>query len=226
MKILDQRGKLVQQSNARYKDGGQPNRITIHHSAGNTGSADTFAHYHTQHLGWPGIGYHYVINRNGDIERCWNDTVVSYHTKGSNTGNIGICLVGNGSFTTEQMKQLITLIQSLQKRWGIQTSNVKGHREWKGQQTECPGFEVSRVRGLLPVRKLLRKGSKGEEVLELQNRLLSRGIPLPVFGADGIYGSETEKAVREYQKQYNLTADGVTGAETWGSLLRTEYLTT
>lgn len=55
----------------------------------------------------------------------------------------------------------------------------------------------------------LRKGDKGEDVKELQADLMKLGYALPKYGADGDFGGETEKAVREFQVTHNLTPDGV-----------------
>lgn len=53
---------------------------------------------------------------------------------------------------------------------------------------------------------LLKQGTRGDTVKALQQKL---GV-----GADGQFGSGTEKAVREYQKNNSLTADGVAGPAT------------
>lgn len=55
----------------------------------------------------------------------------------------------------------------------------------------------------------LRKGDKGADVVELQRDLMKLGYSLPKYGADGDFGSETEKAVRVFQVDHNLTPDGV-----------------
>lgn len=57
----------------------------------------------------------------------------------------------------------------------------------------------------------LRRGSSGEEVRILQQRL---GIP-----ADGKFGPQTEAAVRAYQTRNGLTPDGIVGPRTWGALM-------
>jgi putative chitinase len=57
---------------------------------------------------------------------------------------------------------------------------------------------------------LLRKGSRGNNVQDLQEKL---GVP-----ADGIFGAATEQAVREWQRNNGLSADGIVGALTWGKL--------
>ena len=54
---------------------------------------------------------------------------------------------------------------------------------------------------------LLKKGSKGEQVKELQKAL---GI-----AADGMFGPGTEKSVISFQKANGLTADGIVGQKTW-----------
>ena len=54
---------------------------------------------------------------------------------------------------------------------------------------------------------LLKKGSKGKEVKQLQEALN--------IGADGIFGSGTEKVVIQFQKDNGLVADGIVGSKTW-----------
>ena len=56
----------------------------------------------------------------------------------------------------------------------------------------------------------LRKGSKGDEVKQLQ-RLLGLAV-------DGVFGMYTEKAVKEFQLKHGLAADGVVGTKTWEAL--------
>ncbi len=56
----------------------------------------------------------------------------------------------------------------------------------------------------------LKLGNKGQDVTLLQQKL---GIK-----ADGIFGPQTDKAVREYQKEHGLTQDGIVGPHTWESL--------
>lgn len=57
----------------------------------------------------------------------------------------------------------------------------------------------------------LKRGSKGDKVKELQTKLNKVGNNLVV---DGSFGSATEKAVKEFQKKYNLTVDGIAGPNT------------
>ena len=62
--------------------------------------------------------------------------------------------------------------------------------------------------------KTLRKGSKGEAVKKLQQRLMELGYKLPRFGADGDYGNETVAAVKAFQQDWGLKVDGIAGPET------------
>ena len=57
---------------------------------------------------------------------------------------------------------------------------------------------------------LLKKGSKGEEVKKLQQKL---GL-----SADGVFGAGTEAKVKEWQSANGLTADGVVGPGTWSKM--------
>lgn len=58
-------------------------------------------------------------------------------------------------------------------------------------------------------------GSQGNDVKKLQKALNNAGYDLDV---DGIYGTKTQAAVRDYQKKNNLTADGIAGSATQNSL--------
>ena len=48
---------------------------------------------------------------------------------------------------------------------------------------------------------MLKRGSQGELVRELQEQLLSLGYELPKFGADGDFGSETVSAVASFKQE-------------------------
>lgn len=67
--------------------------------------------------------------------------------------------------------------------------------------------------------RLLRKGSRGEDVKQLQNMLLELGYELPRYGADGDFGRETESAVKKLQAALDLAVDGLYGDETHDALM-------
>ena len=63
---------------------------------------------------------------------------------------------------------------------------------------------------------VLKKGSRGDEVVTLQKKLKQWGY---YDGAvDGVFGPGTEKAVQYFQRKNGLTADGVVGAKTAAAL--------
>ncbi len=73
-----------------------------------------------------------------------------------------------------------------------------------------------------PGRPLLRRGSRGPAVRDLQQRLntwRARAGAAPI-GVDGTFGEATDAAVRAYQRANGLAADGLVGPLTWGRLLR------
>jgi peptidoglycan hydrolase-like protein with peptidoglycan-binding domain len=63
---------------------------------------------------------------------------------------------------------------------------------------------------------LLTKGSKGEAVTRLQQGLHQLGYDLGAV--DGIFGPNTERAVKEFQTNNGLAADGIVGPKTWTAL--------
>lgn len=62
----------------------------------------------------------------------------------------------------------------------------------------------------------IKYGSQGNDVRDLQNRLNANGYNLT---ADGIFGTNTLKAVKDYQQKNGLSVDGIVGNNTWGKLL-------
>lgn len=71
-------------------------------------------------------------------------------------------------------------------------------------------------------RRTLRRGMSGEDVADLQRKLMALGYDVGSTGADGIFGRKTEEAVREFQRANGLTADGIVGRATWAMLDKLE----
>jgi len=63
---------------------------------------------------------------------------------------------------------------------------------------------------------VLKKGSKGQDVVNLQNFLNKQGYN--AGKADGIFGNQTLNAVKAYQRAKGLSADGIVGPKTWGTI--------
>ena len=70
----------------------------------------------------------------------------------------------------------------------------------------------------------LRRGTSGPSVVVIQTELnrISQNYPaIPKINpVDGIFGAQTEAAVRKFQEVFNLTVDGIVGRSTWYALVR------
>lgn len=69
----------------------------------------------------------------------------------------------------------------------------------------------------------LRVGSRGPSVVQAQvmlNRIGQNYPSIPRVATDGIFGQQTEAAVRRFQEIFNLTVDGIIGEATWYQLVR------
>ncbi len=64
------------------------------------------------------------------------------------------------------------------------------------------------------VLKLTETIIQGEDVRQVQQALIEAGFDVGADGADGIFGKGMDGAVREFQQQKGLTADGIVGDET------------
>lgn len=63
---------------------------------------------------------------------------------------------------------------------------------------------------------LVRQGSRGVYVCILQDGLTTLGYN--TGGLDGVFGTQTNNSVREFQRRNGLTVDGLVGTNTWNSL--------
>ncbi len=84
----------------------------------------------------------------------------------------------------------------------------EGQRE-EYNTTEYPGI-------------VLQRGSKGSEVQQIQfylSRIGAFNPSVPSVTIDGIYGATTQSVVREFQRYYGLTPDGVVGRQTWNRIV-------
>ena len=113
---------------------------------------DEIRRWHVNGNGWQDIGYHYLIDRDGQVARGRALETQGAHTSGHNANSIGICLVGgHGSsmndpfsknYTDAQDQALRVLINELQVRIpGIR--KISGHNDYTKAKA-CPGFNVAR----------------------------------------------------------------------------------
>lgn len=72
------------------------------------------------------------------------------------------------------------------------------------------------------IRPTLRRGDRGVYVTLAQTELIQKGYSCGEKGADGIFGKDTEKAVKLFQCDNGLVVDGIIGQKTWDALDSTE----
>jgi N-acetyl-anhydromuramyl-L-alanine amidase AmpD len=222
--------------------------IVLHHAAANNCSIYQVHKWHLAN-GWSGCGYHYFINKQGQIFKGRPDDTIGSHAKGFNSTSIGVCFEGNFKKETPTQVQIgagLELVEYLKKKYNI--SKVKGHGELMA--TSCPGklFNIDQFRGI-----------KENLVLSFQMAAYADGFKFHKYGCDGAWGSETasvaEKcvvkrrlihkyknatklvqrlldvdqdgkcgpitsaAIKEFQKQNRLEQDACCGPQTWKKLL-------
>ena len=149
-----------------WHSGRLPRKTTdwlIVHCSATQASADVgAAEIHQWHLkkGWKGIGYHFVIKRNGDIERGEALENMGSHVLGFNHNSVGVCMVGGlnkqgtaeNNFTHAQFGALTTLLHYLHQTFP--KAVVRGHRDFSPDlnkdgvitnneyMKDCPCFDV------------------------------------------------------------------------------------
>lgn len=169
-----------------------PQYITIH----NTGGSDTpmsveeankidpsAAEIHRMHLPGggteltSGIAYHFVIRRNGTIERGRREDLLGTHTWKHNHHNLGIVLSGHFDFGTPSVEQLAScahLVADLCKKYNIPITrdHIVGHREFyndNGATTSCPGKNLfDKLDSIVETAaQLAKEQEKSEETIDI-----------------------------------------------------------
>lgn len=108
----------------------------------------------------------------------------------------GFNLVVDGQFGT----RTLNAVTQFQQTNGLAADGVVGANTW-------------RTLLVLPPRPTVRRGSRGTYVKYLQEKLISKLYP--VGEIDGVFGGNTEQAVKEFQQENGLAVDGIVGPATW-----------
>lgn len=95
-------------------------------------------------------------------------------------------------------------VQQFQTNNNLTLDGIVGRNTWQA------------LLNINPASQVLKRGGKSSSVLFLQRLLLS--YLYPINNLDGIFGGETERAVKAFQSENGLVADGIVGANTWRKL--------
>lgn len=124
--------------------------IVIHCAATKEGlnfHASDIDRWHRQR-GFKKIGYHYVIDLDGTIEKGRDESEVGAHVTGHNAHSIGICYIGGcdkdmkpkDTRTLAQKESIMRLLIKLLCKYP--NADIKGHRDFPGVKKACPSFDV------------------------------------------------------------------------------------
>ncbi|MBI3737187.1 N-acetylmuramoyl-L-alanine amidase [Candidatus Sumerlaeota bacterium] len=142
---------------------GQVRHLTIHHAAGipNDHPAAMIRNIFEGHTspngpldGAADVGYHFLVDRNGDVWEARDSTKLGSHVGSTppglnNEGNIGICGLGtfNDVNPPKAMIDGIARLCGLISKFYHRPLDVRGHKDWKGihqfalhKRIDCPGL--------------------------------------------------------------------------------------
>lgn len=92
--------------------------------------------------GWKGIGYHFVIYKDGSLHRGRLVDEIGAHCEGQNTESIGTCLIGRTMFTEVQYDTLRNLHETLKSFYP--DIEAFGHHDFNPKKT-CPNFDINQI---------------------------------------------------------------------------------
>lgn len=142
----------------------------------------------------------------GTIDTLPRDQVVMlYRQRGGKMQHVGLYL-GDG-----------TCAHAKGTRYGVVRQSVDAYKWTHWARPAWPDVTQAREAPSAPINKpaLLRRGARGSDVVDLQQRLRSWGYDLE---ADGIFGDMTCQAVLSFQASHGLASDGLVGPLTWAAL--------
>ena len=101
--------------------------ITLHASAGSSlqGAIEWLLRQ--------GFNYHFIIDRDGEVYQLISFYNRGRHNVATNDSGIGICLVGNGTYTLEQVSTLGRLVKNDRR---LKNLEVRKHKD--SRATLCP----------------------------------------------------------------------------------------
>ena len=113
-------------------------------------NVETLRQWHVVDRGWSDIGYHFLINFDGELHNCRPLSMTPAAQKGRNTGSIAICLSGgqNGkanAFTAKQEDTLLRLCTAINKAYA---GRVTFHGHHQVANKACPVYDYRHILNL------------------------------------------------------------------------------
>ena len=136
--------------------------------------------------------------------------VFTYNKKKDNRGHIGL-YIGDGQVVEASGTINGVIISKITASKWVEWGELKGVDY--GEPVVIPVEPTNKT--ALPT---LKRGSKGDAVKIVQEKLIARGYSCGAYGVDGDFGQATEKAVKAFQKDHNLKVDGIVGTKTYEAL--------
>lgn len=139
-KMIDRRHKaLGGQSNDRSRSAIKV--IVWHYTATNEGSIESHENYWKNHHGWDRGGYHFYIDRKGNIYQNYNVERMTWGVANNNGHTVHVSLeaASKKDYNAAQIKAREQVTRWLMADLKISASNVKGHWEVYNN-TSCPGY--------------------------------------------------------------------------------------
>jgi len=171
--------------------------IIVHHTGAEEKNAAQVKRYHLS-LGWRGVGYNYIIERDGMLVIGRSLDIPGAHCRAGdmNRRGVGVSLIGNLDNhppTRRQVDVLPVLLRELMALHDIPAQRVLGHREVPGAATACPGRYLDMHalrRKLVVVRDTPETGSpvlKEDRAVLVNNSETTEDTVYPAFtsGTDG-----------------------------------------
>ena len=127
------------------------NEIIVHCSATAEGKDFTIDDIKRWHLarGFSDIGYHYIIYRDGSINKGRDESKIGAHCTGHNSYSIGVCYVGGvakdgktakDTRTDAQKKSLLSLLRNLKMKYP--QASIHSHKDYANKA--CPSFDATK----------------------------------------------------------------------------------
>ena len=131
------------------------NLIVIHCSATRSNqrfTVEMLKACHNARFNGKGIGYHYFIEKDGQVFQTRDENEIGMHARHYNAHSIGICYEGGldekgrpaDTRTPAQRAALIALLRSL--KIDYPDAEIMGHCELEGVHKACPSFSCHEYR--------------------------------------------------------------------------------